>query len=142
MYFIICGHGKFAEGLYSGANLLYGKLENCQAINFDEDTPHSIFKEKLAKAVEDAGDLPILFFTDILGGTPFRECATLSANLIQAEVISGSNLQMLVEAAIERENATDIAAFAANIIERAKAGIIMLSAQSTRRTSKTTESGI
>jgi len=45
----------------------------------------------------------IVFLTDLLGGTPFRVASTLAMQKPGWEVITGTNLQLLLEMALERE---------------------------------------
>lgn len=141
IYLIICGHGEFAGGIHSGAQLLCGSSEHCDAINFSEGMSSDALKQKLQASVSKAGDMPVLFLTDILGGTPFRECATLCANLDNSEVISGANLQMLTEALMERDEAENVRDFARMLVESAKECMKCLSdelaAQKTREENST-----
>ena len=45
----------------------------------------------------------IVFLTDLLGGTPFRVASTLAMQKPGCEVITGTNLQLLLEMVLERE---------------------------------------
>ncbi|MBV7434680.1 PTS sugar transporter subunit IIA [Cardiobacteriaceae bacterium TAE3-ERU3] len=119
IHIIVSGHGEFAEGLLSGARLLCGDSPACDAVNFSEGMTPEVLREKLSACVESA-DGPILFLTDIIGGTPFRECAALATALPNAEVVSGANLQMLTEACVERDDADDLKAFARELISSAQ----------------------
>lgn len=127
IHLIICGHGNFATGVYSGAKLLCGVSEACDAVDFSEGMSAEALKDQLQQCVDTAGDVPILFLTDILGGTPFRECAAIVSHLKNAEVITGANLQMLVEAAMEREDAGNVQGFARDLVESAKDCMTLLS---------------
>lgn len=126
IHFIICGHGEFADGLLSGAVLLCGKYP-CDAINFSEGTTPEQLREKLQASIARANGKPVLFFTDLIGGTPFRECSAIAQTLPESEVISGANLQMLTEGFIEREEATDVKSFALSLVERARECMTTLS---------------
>ena len=126
IHIVIFGHGEFAAGLLSGAKLLCGESPACDAINFSEGMSPETLREQLRVSVSDK-DEPVLFLTDILGGTPFRECAALATELPQAEVISGANLQMLVEASMDREDAENLQIFARQLITSAKDCMSLLS---------------
>jgi PTS system N-acetylgalactosamine-specific IIA component len=44
-----------------------------------------------------------VFLTDLLGGTPFRVASTLAMQKPGSEVITGTNLQLLLEMVLERD---------------------------------------
>lgn len=127
IHLIVCGHGEFADGLLSGARLLCGESPSCDAVNFSEGLSSEDLREQLQASIDSANGAPILFLTDILGGTPFRECSTLAAALPNAEVISGANLQILTEATIERDGIDDVRGFARDLIDSAKECMTLLS---------------
>lgn len=133
IHFIICGHGEFAEGLLSGAVLLCGEYP-CDAINFSEGTTPEQLREKLHASIARANGEPVLFFTDLIGGTPFRECSAIAQTLPESEVISGANLQMITEGFIDREDATDVKSFAWSLVERSRECMTTLSKELETRT--------
>lgn len=45
----------------------------------------------------------IVFLTDLLGGSPFRTASLLSQERSDIEVIAGTNLQMVAEMLLERD---------------------------------------
>lgn len=141
IYFVLCGHGSFASGLRSALTLLSGALENCDAIDFYEGMRPEELKSALQEATIKAKTRPILFFTDILGGTPFRLCAEIALKRENSEVISGANVQMLVEAAIEREEQNNLFNLARFLKLSAQEGIALLSEQK-RKTREENDDGI
>ena len=52
------------------------------------------------------GTEDIVFLTDLLGGTPFRIASTMAMQKPGWEVITGTNLQLLLEMVMEREGLT------------------------------------
>lgn len=95
---IILGHGYFASGLKSAVEQVVGVYPNCTFLDFPpEKTPDQLTKEIRdvleSKPVEDS----VLFFCDILGGTPFRVASLIGRDFPNSEVITGTNLQMLLE---------------------------------------------
>lgn len=127
IHLIICGHGHFATGLLAGAELLCGKSPSCDAIDFSEGMSSEQLREKIAASLQSAGDVPVLFLTDIIGGTPFRECSSYVAALKDAEVISGANLQMLTEACLDRDEADNLQTFGRELIKSAQECMNLLS---------------
>lgn len=145
IHLIICGHGEFATGLLSGAKLLCGDSPACDAVNFSEGMSSEALSEKLQACVASANGEPVLFLTDILGGTPFRESSALAAGLDQAEVISGANLQMLTEATLERDGRDDVSELARELVASAKECMTLLSdklASQSKKAQDTDEDGI
>lgn len=76
MQIIVTGHGNFASGIESTVKLLAGSIKNIKYIDFTED----MNEESLMKKFEEAIKLNehIVFFCDLLGGTPYKQAAILS----------------------------------------------------------------
>lgn len=83
---ILTGHGGFASGMEKAMKQILGEQSQFIAIDFQLDC-------------EDG----IVFLTDLLGGTPFRVASTLAMQKPGCEVITGTNLQLLLEMVLERE---------------------------------------
>jgi len=99
---IISGHGEFAKGFEKTIELVMGKQEKLEFINFTEDkTPLDLEKE-FKDAIERIGEEEILFLTDISGGTPFSTAALMTSDKLK--VISGCNMAMLIEAVNLRDD--------------------------------------
>lgn len=126
IHLIITGHGEMATGLMSGLTVLAGACKNCHVVDFKEGMTAEALEEALKERVQEIGDQPILFLTDILGGTPFRTCAALARIRPNREVISGVNLHLLLEAEMERQN-TPLHQLTQELIESAREGITSLS---------------
>ncbi len=138
IHIVVCGHAQVAEGIYSGAKLLSGELKGCHVVNFFEDMSEEELQNLIRAAVEkiDAKQ-PILFLTDIVGGTPFRACSNIAQQRDKTEVITGLNLQMLVEAIIERQYVKgNINILARELVENTKDGISLLSDRLIKNTEK------
>lgn len=101
---ILCGHGGFASGLEKAMLQIIGEQDDFIAIDFPaESTTHRLTQE-LEAALEQLKQCDsVIFLTDILGGTPFRVSATLSQGRADREVITGTNLQLLLEMSLERD---------------------------------------
>ncbi|MGY0398448.1 MAG: PTS galactosamine/N-acetylgalactosamine transporter subunit IIA [Ostreibacterium sp.] len=124
---IVCGHGHFATGITSTVELIAGKQEYYKAVDFNGSDDLSALLEQ---AVDDLTCEGLLFFTDILGGAPFREAALIARQKTNCEVISGVTPQMLIEACLERydyDNLTE--SIIKSLIENAREGITSLSLQ-------------
>ncbi|WP_368195966.1 PTS galactosamine/N-acetylgalactosamine transporter subunit IIA [Aeromonas sp. R2-2] len=101
---IICGHGGFASGLERAMLQILGEQEAVIAIDFPESSTTALLQAQCEAALTevDKGD-GVVFLTDLLGGTPFRVASTLSLHQTEREVITGTNLQLLLEMALERD---------------------------------------
>ena len=130
--FIVSGHGHFASGIVSAASLIAGEAQAFTAIDFPEGDNADALAARLHAAVEAAGDAPLIIFTDILGGMPFRSAATLAQNRPNIEVVFGTNVQLLVEAVLERGEEESPAALLERILPGAREGLNVLSARQPR----------
>ncbi|MFK3707676.1 PTS galactosamine/N-acetylgalactosamine transporter subunit IIA [Klebsiella sp. NPDC088457] len=101
---ILTGHGGFASGMAMAMKQILGEQSQFIAIDFPETSTTALLTSQLEQAVSklDAED-DIVFLTDLLGGTPFRVASTLAMKKPGREVITGTNLQLLLEMVLERE---------------------------------------
>ncbi len=102
---IICMHGKLAIEILNTIKLIIGKQKNISAIEFlpGENIDNLIYKYKKSfkKLKINKG---IIFFVDILGGSPFNAAnKILNTKKIKCDIISGTNIPMLLETLMSRE---------------------------------------
>lgn len=101
---ILCGHGGFASGMEKAMLQILGEQSQFIAIDFPETSTTALLTSQMADAVSRLDQQQdIVFLTDLLGGTPFRVASTLALQKAGREVITGTNLQLLLEMALERE---------------------------------------
>ncbi|WP_246287248.1 PTS sugar transporter [Lacticaseibacillus absianus] len=91
---IVTGHGHFATGMQSALELLAGPQATIQFIDFEDGMSEDTLGVRLAAAVADA---PTLIFTDLVGGTPYKEAAKLAFAHRNVAVVAGCNLASLLE---------------------------------------------
>ena len=101
---IVTGHGRFASGLASSIEVIAGKQDKFEAIDFPVGSTNMDLAQELKQAVEKLDCSDIIFCTDIAGGTPFNQCVILSTHLANSKVISGTNIPVLLEALFSRKN--------------------------------------
>lgn len=101
---IVTGHGLFAHGIEKAVERIIGEQPQAAYVNFPIESSTEILQQQLIAAIAqvDQGD-GIVFFTDLLGGTPFRTAALLSHEMENCEVLTGINLQMTIETMLERD---------------------------------------
>ncbi|MFL4556679.1 PTS galactosamine/N-acetylgalactosamine transporter subunit IIA [Yersinia kristensenii] len=122
---IITGHGHFASGLYNALEQIIGPQQQIIAIDF----PVGMSTQQLDQALQQALDaLPVeqgvVFFTDLLGGSPFRSAVQLSVQQPQFEVIAGTNMQMLAETVLDRDEIPTANEFVQQALAAGSRGIV------------------
>lgn len=101
---ILTGHGGFASGMEKAMKQILGEQPEFIAIDFPETSSTALLTEQLVEAVNTLGSQQeIVFLTDLLGGTPFRVASTLAMQQPGREVITGTNLQLLLEMVLDRD---------------------------------------
>lgn len=122
--FLITGHADFSKGLLSSLNMIAGEQEKVEAINFVENENLDNYQEILKETIESlqVNTEGVVVFTDLLGGTPFRTSMLIAAELENVEVITGSNLPMILEGTALRFT-DDVKSLAKQLIDNGKNGI-------------------
>lgn len=123
---IVCGHGHFASGITTGVELIAGKQDNYRAVDFNGNDD---LANLLQAAVNQLAAEKLLIFTDILGGTPFRQASLIAAKHRCCEVIVGVTTQMLIEACLSRDDYDNLDTAVTELIESAREGITSLGRQ-------------
>lgn len=101
---IVTGHGNFASGLVSSIEVIAGKQDKFEAVDFPLGSTNTDLAKELQEAVERLNCSDIIFCTDIAGGMPFNQSVMLSTHLNNSKVISGTNIPVLLEALFSRTN--------------------------------------
>ncbi|AIU71348.1 PTS galactosamine/N-acetylgalactosamine transporter subunit IIA [Hafnia alvei] len=122
---IITGHGHFASGLFSAVEQVIGPQEQCIAVDFPPEMSTQQLDEKLTQVL---ASLPqqdgVLFFTDLLGGSPFRSSVLLSQILEHSDVVAGTNMQMLAEMLMERDDISSTETFVTQALACGQQGML------------------
>ncbi|MBZ9686896.1 PTS sugar transporter subunit IIA [Clostridium estertheticum] len=100
---IISGHGEYATGMKSAFELLAGGNENLYFIDFTVEDTDETLREKFNNIININSNTSILFFCDIMGGTPFKTAALIANDKDNIEVIAGCNLVSLIEAKFQND---------------------------------------
>lgn len=106
---IISGHGEFAPGLSHALEMIAGKQDALEVLPFIEGQDLKDFEEQMVQAAAKLKQQAegVVFFTDLLGGTPFRTAMLASAQTENSAVVVGSNLPMVIELALMRAGMDD-----------------------------------
>ncbi len=104
---VLVSHGEMATGMVDAARMIVGELERLLTISLNEMDDVEGLMERVAAAVEevDNGD-GVLLLVDAFGASPFNACARLAMQRKNLEVITGMNLPMLLELAVQRDGQT------------------------------------
>lgn len=120
---LVVGHGEFAKGLVSSADIIVGEQKYLEYVEFKlEDSTDNLennIKEKI-KALKNCDG--ILFLTDIIGGTPFKTCVLMSQEIENSKVLAGTNLPLLLETIMKRD-ISNIDKLSNDLIEIGRQGI-------------------
>jgi len=126
---ILSGHGGFASGLAKAVFQVIGEQPQFKFIDFPEQATTSQLEAEMRQAVEqiDSGE-GIVFLTDLLGGTPFRTASLISQERDDVQVITGTNMQMVAEMLLERDE-LNLIEFRDQALECGHRGITSLAAE-------------
>ncbi len=106
---VVTGHANFASGLTSSVNLIAGEQEAYRYIDFLPTYSLEDLARELTKAFDDLKDCEgILVFSDLMGGTPFKTAVEVGFPRGNVNVLSGTNLPMLLEIVMSRKFIEDL----------------------------------
>lgn len=106
---IVCGHGHFAKGLTSALHLIMGEQENYIAVDFPSGDTKTELEKNIYRAVAQLNRSEnILIMCDLLSGSPFNTAIMLAMKNPNIHVIYGTNLGMLIETVLKRNNQASI----------------------------------
>jgi mannose/fructose/sorbose-specific phosphotransferase system IIA component len=93
-----------AEGMIDAARMIVGEMEDVLAVSLQEMDAIEDLMGRIEAALNevDTGD-GALILVDAFGASPFNASARLAMQREKTEVITGMNLPMLLELAVQRE---------------------------------------
>ena len=120
---LLISHGGMASGALSSASMLVPNLEQVDYLAlWPEDNPDE-FQTKLAEkiaALDSGGGVFIL--ADMLGGTPCNRAMYFVSDRVH--LLTGLSLPMLCTLICMREEASDLAALANEVMTESQAGSV------------------
>jgi len=124
---IISGHANFATGLNSSLELIAGKQANVKTVDFLEGNSSEDLTANLKAAINSIENCDkYLIFTDLIGGSPFKLSVELKyelANEKEIEVISGTNLGMIIETSMMATASDDLNSLIESAINTGKSQV-------------------
>ena len=92
---IVAGHGNCASGITTMLELVVGKPEHYEFIDFLQGESQEALEEDYRDKLDKLKDCEkIVIMTDITGGSPFKSAVTYAVSDDRLNVISGTNVPM------------------------------------------------
>lgn len=117
---VVTGHGHFADGIHTSAQMIAGENDYVRYINFEEGMTPEQLAEKLNAAFDEFESCDgVVVLSDLPGGSPFKtavECMYARPEQ-KIEVIAGTNLPMIVTAVTMLDMEDDPRSLADELIE-------------------------
>jgi mannose/fructose-specific phosphotransferase system component IIA len=120
---VLISHGDLAKGIVSSASMLVPQLNQLTSVTLWPDDNPDEFQKKLEAAVKetDTGD-GVFILADMLGGTPSNRAMYSLGDKVR--MLTGLSLPMLYSLLNIREESTDLAAIAKDVMNEAKEGMV------------------
>ena len=132
--FIIAGHGRFASGIKSGIQMIFGPVDALDTVELRPDETKTELDAKMSEAIGRHADATgIIVFCDLLQGSPFQSAAAHAQTDARIRVVYGTNQAMVIECltlAMAGDRA-DVDALAAKAVETGRKLIGVFCASST-----------
>ena len=121
MFGIIVGtHGQFATGIVQSCEMIFGKRDKLRAVTLMPGEGPDDVVAKYEQAIKELGTEKILFFNDLLGGSPYNAACRLVVANENYGIVAGVNLPGLI-AMSAAQDIDDGSASIAEIMEQAQA---------------------
>lgn len=120
--FILTGHGQFSNGLKSALDMVAGDQPAFQIVPF-EGSEAATYGDDLRAAITAMRaecEEGVIVFVDLLGGTPFNQSMMIANDVDKLEIVTGTNLPMVIELLFARNGATDVTALAEQAVTAGK----------------------
>ena len=134
MFGIIVGtHGQFAPGIVQSCEMIFGKRDKLKAVTLVPGEGPDDVLEKYKKAIEELGTEKILFFNDLMGGSPYNAACRLVAENENYGIVAGVNLPALIAMSAAQDiddGSTTIADIMAQALDACKDGAVISSYES------------
>lgn len=96
--FIIAGHGRFAGGIKSGVEMIFGSVDALDTVEFLPGETKTELDAKMTDAFNRHADaIGIVVFCDLLQGSPFQSAVAHAQKDSRIRVVYGTNPAMVIE---------------------------------------------
>jgi len=121
---LVCCHGGSAPKLVETAEMIAGKQDVCESVEFlmgeSLDKLKGDIKTKLSK-LNNPND--VLCLVDLKGGTPFNVLVQMTEDYPGLDIVTGVNIPMLLQTFIQRPSSVSKEELMNSIIDAAHKGI-------------------
>ena len=119
---VVMGHGGYAKGVQSNLEMVVGLPDNFHFVDLEKNEDLATFEKKVNNLVSEFKDDQILFVCDLLGASPFRVAALLTANNSDRYcTLSGINMMAFMELAMPSDESLE--KIAARAVETTKESV-------------------
>lgn len=122
---IISGHGEYAVGVAHALQMIAGQQKAFEVVPFRESAPMeqltTDMETAVAKLLESCSG--VVIYTDLLGGSPFKAAMMAANGRDSVQVVTGTNLPMLIEVALLREFADSVTTVVNQSIQAGQQGL-------------------
>ena len=123
--FIITGHGSYSPGMLGAMEMITGVQEKVIVVPFLQDMTLEEYSREMTSGISTLKQdgLEIIIFADLLGGTPFKTSVVSANEYTGVEVVSGTNLPMLIEGSMLRLGMTCARELVDTLLQTGQEGI-------------------
>lgn len=126
---IVLGHGGYAEGVRLNMEMIAGPCESMYFIDLTKEDDLASFQQRVVTLVESFSGDQVLFACDLLGATPFRVAAELSAASDgRYYTVAGLNTMAFLELSMSAESELSIRELAERSVETTKTAVAIFPA--------------
>jgi len=122
---LVCTHSALAEGFKQAIEMLMGPQENFETIGLYEGEDIMELSKKIIELIKNMQTCNNVIFTDLFGASPTNAAAMTLVD-IDASVIAGVNLPMLVEILALRKQCLDFDILLNDIVAKGKDNIRLI----------------
>ena len=101
---ILVSHGNLAQAVLENVEMLMGPQENMAADGRNRDDSLEEFAQVLRQEIQDHGKDHVLFFSDLMNGTPYNILVMLARDFPSLHHITGMNLALVIGAVTALSN--------------------------------------
>lgn len=95
---LLAGHGRFATGVLSGIEMIFGPQDDIETVEFVDGETKTELDAKMDTALERLeGAQGVLLLCDVLQGSPFQCAAERALRDERIRVVYGANVPMALE---------------------------------------------
>lgn len=95
--YLIVGHGKFPEGIYSSLCFIMGEQKSFSYINYDNDITDKELKSNIEYFIKENTGKEVTILCDLKNGTPYNKSLELKLDKYPGvNIIFGINLPLLI----------------------------------------------